>query len=116
LTGKGADGIEIEGFGVIVQRQGAKSVLATLWPVADQSTSILMRNMYRFHQEKNLSKAEALREAQLAMINGTQGTVDVKKIPVTTKSLLSPNFKVDPTKPYAHPFYWAPFILMGNWK
>ena len=114
--GKGADGSEIEGFGVIAQRQGAKSVLATLWPVADQSTSILMRNMYRFHQEKNLSKAESLREAQLAMINGTQGAVDIKKIPVTTKSLPSPNFKVDPTKPYAHPFYWAPFILMGNWK
>jgi CHAT domain-containing protein len=27
-----------------------------------------------------------------------------------------PRFTVDPKRPYAHPYYWAPFILIGNWK
>ena len=111
------DGREIEGFGAIAQRQGAKSVLATLWPVADQSTAILMKDLYRLRQEKNLSKGEALRQAQLALLNGEQGPVDAKRIPESVEVIPgAPVFKTSGTKPYAHPFYWAPFILMGNWK
>ena len=87
--GRDEQGKEIEGFGVIAQQQGAKAVLATLWPVADQSTAALMADMYRRRQGLSLSKIEALRQAQLAL----------------------------QTQPkYAHPYYWAPFILMGNWK
>jgi CHAT domain-containing protein/tetratricopeptide (TPR) repeat protein len=87
--GRDEKGIEIEGFGVIAQQQGAKAVLATLWPVADQSTATLITDMYRRRQSEGLSKIEALRRAQVAL-------------------MLQPK--------YAHPFYWAPFILMGNWK
>jgi CHAT domain-containing protein len=87
--GRDEKGREIEGFGVIAQQQGAKAVLATLWPVADQSTSTLMAEMYRRRQEQHLTKIEALRQAQLSL-------------------LAQPR--------YVHPFYWAPFILMGNWK
>lgn len=86
--GRDAQGREIEGFGVIAQQQGAKAVLATLWPVADSSTSTLMADMYRRRQSLGLTKAEALRQAQMAMLHGR----------------------------FEHPFYWAPFILMGNWK
>ena len=87
--GRDAQGREIEGFGVIAQQQGAKAVLATLWPVADQSTATLMAEMYRRRQEDHLTKTEALRQAQLSLLAQSR---------------------------YAHPFYWAPFILMGNWK
>jgi len=87
--GRDAQGREIEGFGVIAQQQGAKAVLATLWAVADESTSVLMADMYRQRQQSGLSKIEALQQAQRAMLN---------------------------SKRHAHPFYWAPFILMGNWK
>ena len=86
--GRDEQGREIEGFGVIAQQQGAKAVLATLWPVADQSTALLMQELYRQRQEKHLTKAEAIRQAQLTVMA---------------------------QKKYAHPFYWAPFILMGNW-
>lgn len=86
--GRDAQGREIEGFGVIAQQQGAKAVLATLWPVADQSTATLMVNMYRSRQDQHLTKTEALRQAQISLMH---------------------------QKRYAHPFYWAPFILMGNW-
>lgn len=87
--GRDAQGREIEGFGVIAQQQGAKAVLATLWPVADESTSQLMAEMYRRRQDQQLTKIEALRQAQLSLLAQSR---------------------------YAHPFYWAPFILMGNWK
>jgi CHAT domain-containing protein len=84
-----ANGVEVEGLGVIAQQQGAKSVLATLWSVSDQSTASLMADMYRRRQEQGLSKIEALRQAQVALMQQPK---------------------------YGHPFYWAPFILMGNWK
>lgn len=87
--GRDATGREIEGFGVIAQQQGAKAVLATLWPVADDSTAKLMAEMYRRRQDNKLTKMESLRQAQLSLLEQTR---------------------------YEHPFYWAPFILMGNWK
>jgi CHAT domain-containing protein len=89
-TGVG-DGAEVEGFGTLAQRQGAKSVIASLWPVADESTSRLMQEFYRIRESSpGMTKLEALREAQLELLHGA-GT------------------------PYAHPYYWAPFFLMGNW-
>jgi CHAT domain-containing protein len=87
--GRDNTGKEIEGLGVIAQQQGAKGVLATLWPVADGSTAKLMSDMYQRRQSQGLSKIEALRQAQLAMMSQPK---------------------------YAHPFYWAPFILLGNWQ
>jgi CHAT domain-containing protein len=117
--GKDANGREIEGFGALVQLQGAKGVLATLWPVADQSTAILMQPFYRSRQEKHLTKAEALREAQLALITGKHvRPTGSPKTPIANNAAVTANAPVytpDPAKPYAHPYYWAPFILMGNW-
>jgi CHAT domain-containing protein len=57
--------------------------------VADESTATLMADMYRRRQSDSLTKIEALRQSQLALMLRTK---------------------------YAHPYYWAPFILMGNWK
>ncbi|MFN8868839.1 MAG: CHAT domain-containing protein [Pseudomonadota bacterium] len=87
--GRDQRGREIEGFGVIAQQQGAKAVLATLWKVADSSTATLMGDMYRRRTQSNLSKIEALRQAQIALASQPRTS---------------------------HPFYWAPFVLMGNWK
>jgi CHAT domain-containing protein len=87
--GRDQRGREIEGFGVIAQQQGAKAVLATLWKVADSSTATLMGDMYRRRVQSGLSKIEALRQAQMSMAAQPRT---------------------------AHPFYWAPFVLMGNWK
>jgi len=87
--GQDAEGKEIDGFGVLAQKQGAKAVVSTLWSVADESTSKFMTELYRLRKENKLNKAEALRQTQLHM-------------------LLQPK--------YSHPYYWAPYILMGNWK
>jgi CHAT domain-containing protein len=110
-----ADGKEVEGFSVLAQRGGAKSVLATLWPVGDESTSELMREFYRLRQSQpGMLKAEALRQAQLAILRGTGGAV-TKTRNGETASL--PLFKgMSDKAPYAHPYFWAPFFLTGNWQ
>lgn len=87
--GRNEKGQEIEGFGVVAQGQGAKSVLATLWTVEDKSTSLLMSDMYKRRQRNGLTKIEALSDSQNLLMS---------------------------SKEYSHPFFWAPFILMGNWR
>lgn len=97
-VGGGRDeyGQELESLGAKVLRQGAGAVMATLWRVADESTPKLMQAFYKARGEQGLSKAQALRQAQLAFING-----DIRRTREQT---------------WDHPYYWAPFILMGNWR
>jgi CHAT domain-containing protein/Flp pilus assembly protein TadD len=90
-TGVDADGKEVEGFAVLAQQRGARSVLASLWPVADKSTPLLMEKFYQIRSaQPGTLKAEALRAAQLSLLRD------------------NPSF--------SHPYYWAPFILIGNWR
>ena len=77
--------------GVAVQA-GARSTLATLWSVVDESTAQIMNEFYsqlKQSETTQVNKAEVLRQAQLALIHGKQ---------------------------FSHPHYWAPFILVGNWQ
>lgn len=109
--GKGSDGREIEGLGVLAQKAGAKTVIATLWPVADPSTRELMVTFYELHGTiPNISKAEALRRAQLTLL---RGGLPSRRSQSLSASKLNPS---SAATPYAHPYYWAPFILIGNWK
>jgi CHAT domain-containing protein len=126
--GAGADGKEIEGFGVLAQRQGAKAVVASLWPVFDTSTKVLMQDFYRIREARaDTTKAEALRQAQLRLLRGETTTEGAAPMATTAGRQIiheedkpvagnRPLFKPDPKKPYAHPYYWAPFILIGNWR
>ena len=74
---------------------GAPTVGASLWSVADKSTAELMTDFYRrllgssAAPSSVASPTAAMREAQLAMITG---------------------------KKYSAPFYWAPFVLIGDWR
>ena len=88
LGGNGT-GMEIEGMGALAQNKGAASVMATLWQVADDTTPEFMRDFYSGVATNNLSKSAALQAAQIKMINSKWDN---------------------------DPFYWAPFIIMGNWK
>jgi CHAT domain-containing protein/tetratricopeptide (TPR) repeat protein len=106
-----ASGREVEGLGSLVQRRGASSVLATLWEVADVATGTFMQRFYRLRTEGR-SKAEALRAAQLSFISEDPD------------NLLAPGSAgrgaglavASGESPYSHPYFWAPFILMGNWQ
>jgi CHAT domain-containing protein len=126
--GSGANGKEVEGFGVLAQRQGAKAVIASLWPVFDSSTKVLMQDFYRLRESRqDTTKAEALRQAQLRLLRGeTTAEGATAKTTTADRQIVHEEdkpgaankvaFKADAKKPYAHPYYWAPFILIGNWR
>jgi CHAT domain-containing protein len=113
-------GVEVEGLGAIAQQAGAKAVLATLWPVADGSTALLMRVLYQAHKNDHVDKADALQEAQLALLRGTAHSDSTGKaergLARVDGAAVAASFTADPRAPFAHPFFWAPFILMGNWQ
>ncbi|NET66695.1 MAG: CHAT domain-containing protein [Moorea sp. SIO1G6] len=76
------------GIAGVAIEAGARSTLATIWLVDDEATAVLMNRFYQELTDKSISKAEALNRAQ--------------------KSILQ-----DPN--YEHPYYWAPYIMVGNW-
>lgn len=113
-------GREVEGLGALAQRRGAAAVLATLWPVVDATTGAFMASLYARRSEQ-INKAQAVRQSQLAFINGM---VNESTLPEALRGARREGIDkiksehrwiLEPDKPYAHPFYWAPFILMGNW-
>lgn len=140
-----AYGKEIDGFAELAQRLGAGSVMATLWQVSDDSTPWLMKEFYTTRQSNGgRTKAEALKNAQLALLKGTADTgrfsgarkgsgtskLEIVVVPDAssqTRSLTradiiyvskmdAPLFKHDDRKRFAHPYYWSPFVLYGNWR
>ena len=76
------------GIAGIALKSGARSTVGTLWPVSDASTSVLMNEFYQQIKKTSQNKAQILRRAQLKLIQSEQ---------------------------FNHPFYWAPFVLVGNW-
>jgi CHAT domain-containing protein len=113
----------VEGFGALAQTKGANSVIATLWPIADASTGLLMREFYRLRFVEKQSKALALRNALLGLIRHSSGKPSAP-LYVQTRGLAVSALPPDAGersrawngKGYSHPYYWAPFLLMGNWK
>ncbi len=77
------------GLAGVAVKAGARSTLATLWVVDDKATADLMIQFYKELKDTKVSKAEALRRAQLKLIERGGN--------------------------YKSPYYWAPFVLVGNW-
>lgn len=104
-------GQAFEGLAATLQQRGAATVLSTLWPVADASTAQLMADFYR--QRAAAGKAAALRRAQLALLRAEGGESGA---PTRGASRIDPAAPTDPARPWAHPYYWAPFVLAGQWR
>lgn len=109
VGGSTGDGAEVEGFGTLVQRRGGRSVLASLWRVSDASTSAWMSSMYRL-RAAGASKAEAVRQTQLAMLRGELAPGGEEP------SVRGVAVAVAPDGSWAHPYHWAPFVLIGAWR
>ena len=99
---------------MIAQQKEAEAVLATLWDVNDLSTSHIMSDFYgRWVKNPADGKAEALRQAQLAFIHGG-GAVPGGG---TGRGFETEDQTGPPSSlGYAHPYYWAPFVLIGNYQ
>ena len=77
------------GLAGVAIKAGARSTLASLWFVHDESTAMLMGEFYRrLRHDPGVSKAKALQQAQLQVLNDGR---------------------------FGHPCYWAPFLIIGNW-
>ncbi len=109
-----ADGAEIEGLASVAQQGGAWSVLATLWPVADRSTATWMAALYQ-HRNQGVSKAEAIQKVQLAFIAGEHAASAVGAPDPDRSRRVVAGPRQGASIGWAHPFYWAPFVLMGAW-
>ena len=121
LSGPDQDGIEISGVAHQFLTGGAKAVIASLWKVNDASTSLLMQLFYQQLAESTtdtpITKAEAMRQAQLTLLS------DDEEIQLALATLTRSGERFggfDPTltarrpEGYTHPYYWAPFTLIGN--
>jgi CHAT domain-containing protein/Flp pilus assembly protein TadD len=99
------DGVVMEGMSEAVLGKGAEAVLSSLWKVNDLSTGALMADFYRrwIGSGGKLTKSDALREAELDLIHE-----NVKP----AENLSDPNAPVS----FADPYFWAPFVLTGNWQ
>jgi CHAT domain-containing protein len=77
------------GLAGVAVKAGARSALASLWFVNDQSTSALITEFYRqLSQHPDISKAQALQAAQIHLLADRR---------------------------YEHPCYWSPYLIIGNW-
>jgi filamentous hemagglutinin family protein len=114
-TAFGDENVELGFVGLAVQ-SGVKSALGSLWQVSDTGTLALMTDFYSQLRQGTI-KAEALRQAQLNMIQGK-----VYKTPQGNE-IVTPNLNLSLTdlpprsqqpEDFSHPFYWSPFTLIGS--
>ncbi|NJL46418.1 MAG: CHAT domain-containing protein [Leptolyngbyaceae cyanobacterium SM2_5_2] len=82
------DDLATLGIAGTAYRAGARSVIATLWTLDDAPTVRFAEELYKNLGQDSISKAEALRQAQLALLKNPQ---------------------------FEHPRYWGSYILTGNW-
>ncbi len=121
--GKLSSGDELVGLTRAFIYAGTPSVVASLWNVEDSSTAALMASFYK--NLKTMSKVEALRQAQLNLIRGNinsdllarRGIGGVGKLGETPAvKTVAESGDAPMSVSTSHPYFWAPFILVGDGK
>ena len=103
------------GFGGLAVQAGVKSALASLWYVSDEGTLALMSSFYNYLDNVPI-KAEALRQAQIAMLKGEARIEDgvlifpgeLGRVP------LPPELSYIENRNLSHPYYWSAFTTIGS--
>nr|WP_044291739.1 CHAT domain-containing protein [Rivularia sp. PCC 7116] len=83
------DNRAVLGLAGLAVKSGARSTIASLWPVKDKATVALMNSFYENLLKPGTTKAEALRQAQVELMKNTD---------------------------FKEPFFWSAFVLVGNWQ
>jgi CHAT domain-containing protein len=98
-AGEGAGSEAVSGLGRAFFYAGARALLVSNWPVETVSARMLMTDLFRRQvADPKLGKAEALRQAMLALADGPGGLDAAGK----------------PLYAHAHPLFWAPFVIVGD--
>jgi CHAT domain-containing protein len=106
--GRSVRGEGLLGLQQAFQVAGARTVVASLWKVNDEVTQQLMSDFYANLWQKHLSPLEALRQAQLRMLNGPDRTG-------LTRGLGTPGPRsAEETRARVHPRRWAAWVLSGD--
>jgi CHAT domain-containing protein len=100
------------GLGGAAAQSGARGVLASLWAISDAGTTPLMLSFYE-NLPRAKSKALALQQTQKAAIAGklrlekgaVLGLLQSPAVPLGIPQTLN----------LRHPYFWSPFVLVGNW-
>ena len=112
LGGPDTEGLEIPGLSYYFLNGGAETVMASLWQVSDVGTSVLMQAFYDQLATGEWTKAEALQRAQLQLLAvGLEGDEEVE---ARGLSVVQNEAERDLASNDSHPYYWAPFVLIGN--
>ncbi|MCC0175993.1 CHAT domain-containing protein [Waterburya agarophytonicola K14] len=90
----------ILGLAGVAVRSGTSSTIASLWSVDDSSTAQLMSKFYQEFEDPAAKKVDALQKAQLSLIDSLR-----QDPPSPALNNLPP-----------HPYYWSPYVLVGNWQ
>lgn len=103
------------GFAGLAAQSGVRSAVASLWNVSDEGTLALMTE---FYQQLRIApiKAEALRQAQIAMIR-QQLRLEVGQLRgpmLGTGVQLPPRLAALGNRKFSHPYYWSAFTIVGN--
>src|SRR4030095_14636634 len=93
-TSTGDLGKEVKGEGLVGLTQGfmyagARRVVVSLWNVNDKATALLMERVYEGMLKGHKTPAASLRDAQIQLLRGKQ---------------------------WQSPYYWAAFVMQGEWK
>jgi tetratricopeptide (TPR) repeat protein len=94
---------------------GASSVLSSLWSVSDLSSFVLMSRIYHNFRESKMSLLEGMREAQRWLRDATVETLE-STLPADVINEIDNSYglPLNSIRPFAHPFYWAAFQVIGN--
>jgi CHAT domain-containing protein/Tfp pilus assembly protein PilF len=120
-TGQGqqlSNGIEVLGFGYQLQQAKVRASMSSLWKVHDAGTRLLSQQFYEQAYGQNLRKTAALQKVQQDFIAGKMD-VEMSKLrsmgACIGNNCFKPSDRPTPTTIDAtHPYYWAPFIIVGN--
>jgi CHAT domain-containing protein len=98
-SGEGAGAEAVSGLGRAFFYAGARALLVSNWPVDSEAARMLMTDMFKRQQQKQgQNKAEYLQASMVNMID----------------SLNSQDAKGKTRYSYAHPLFWAPFVVVGD--
>lgn len=103
------------GFAGLAVGAGVKTAVGSLWKVNDEATLGLMSEFYS-RLKSAPSKAEALRQAQIAMLKGQVRSEGGQLILASQTAIPLPAEILAEGEDFTHPYFWSAFTVIGNWN